>query len=437
MALILLERGASVSGSDCRDSALLQRLAAKGATVSIGHTAANVRGADLVVVSSAVPKDNPELLAARAAGIPVLNRAEFIGQMMVGHYGIAVAGTHGKTTTTAMLALILSHAGLSPSFMVGGVSRNLGTNARVGHGPHFIIEADEYDHMFWGLNPQLAVVTNVEMDHPDCYRDIEQVTAAFKGFLDRVVPGGYVVGNGDEWRVRTMLTEVATARVETYGLSEGRDWQAKDIQRNDSGGYSFFCWHNRVPFGRFDLQVPGIHNVLNALAAIAAVTEVGVSLKIIQDALLHFEGTSRRFEHKGTVAGVDVIDDYAHHPTEVRATLVAARVRYPGRRLWAVFQPHTFSRFKTLLEDFATAFESADHMIVTDIFAARETETLGAHASDLIRIMDHPDARYIAGFESVVDTLAGELRPGDVVITLGAGDCYQVGEALLKRLQNS
>ena len=435
IAQVLLERGCIVSGSDQNASPSTAQLIRQGAEVYIGHAAGHITGADLVVISSAIPEDNPEVLAARQHDIPVLKRSDFVGELMAGYYSIAIAGTHGKTTTTAMIAFILTEAGVSPSFIIGGPSRNLGTNARAGHGPYFVIEADEYDRMFLGIRPDLAVVTNVEMDHPDCFSCIEDVTDAFIAFLRRVPPDGHVIVNGDDRRLRDMLTEIEVQKVETFGLSRGSDWRATAVKRNDAGDHTFSVWHERTVLGPFELQIPGVHNVLNALAAIAATTEVGVNLNGIRDSLSRFEGTGRRFEHKGTESGTTVIDDYAHHPTEIRATLAAAHARYAGRTVWAIFQPHTYSRLKAFLHDFAESFDLADHVIVTDVFASRESDTMGVHAADVVEMMDHPDARYISGFDEVLDYLLKHLRSGDVCITLGAGDCYLLGERLLDKLR--
>ena len=439
IAQVLLERGCIVSGSDQVESPAVAQLRSQGVQIHIGHAASWIAGADIVAISSAIRDDNPEVVAARAQGIPVLKRSAFVGELMAGHYGIAVAGTHGKTTTTALIAFILSEAGLSPSFIIGGVSRNLGTNARAGSGPHFVIEADEYDRMFLGLSPDLAIVTNLEMDHPDCYSCIEELTDTFAAFLRRVPPNGHIIAGGDERRTREMLMELELQdrKVETYGFAPDADWRATEVEPNRVGGHTFSAWHERTALGPFELQVPGIHNVLNALAAIAAATEVGVGTSNIQDALARFAGTARRFEHKGTESGVIVIDDYAHHPTEIRATLAAAKVRYSGAAIWAMFQPHTYSRFRVLLPDFARSFALADHVIVTDIFASREHDSAGVHAQSIISMMDHPDAHYIPEFAEVVGYLAGHVRPGDVCITLGAGDGYLIGEQLLDALREN
>ncbi len=440
IAKVLLEEGYPVSGSDLRLSPLTEGLVAKGAVIHRGHAADNVVGAHLVVVSSAIPPDNPEVVAARRRGQSVMKRAEILGRMMAGRYGIAVAGTHGKTTTTAMIAFILVEAGYDPSFIVGGVVQNLGTNARAGQGPHFIVEADEYDRTFLGLSPRIAVVTNIEMDHPDCYQDLADMTEAFRKFLALVPDEGCIVGCEDATRVGELLKEIKETReskVITYGLGENADWRATDIRVRAVGGSHFAVWHEGQPLGDFSLQVPGLHNVLNALAAVAATSEAGVNLKGIKEALRRFQGTQRRFEHKGTAGGVVIIDDYAHHPTEIRATLAAARGRYPHQAIWAVFQPHTYSRTKALLDEFARSFGDADHVIVIEIYAAREYDDLGVSGEDIVRAMGrHPDARYIASLDEVADYLLRHLRPGDVLITLGAGDGYIIGEKVLATLKD-
>ena len=438
IARVLLARGHRVSGSDMRASAITDALVREGITVYIGHDAGHLPpDADLVIVSSAVPADNPEVVAAQQRGIPVVKRAEVLGAMMTGQAGIAVAGTHGKTTITALIALTLMRTGRDPTFIVGGVLQDLGTNARAGKGPYFVIEADEYDHTFLGLRPQIAVVTNIEMDHPDCYPNLESMVEAFRRFLALVPPDGCVVGCGDDQRVRWLLGELRRGRRITYGLGAGVDWRATDIRANPAGGSDFLVRHAGHDFGRFSIsiQLPGVHNVQNALAVLAVAHHLGLDQEAVRETLAEFQGTGRRFEYKGTVAGVMVIDDYAHHPTQIRATLAAARARFPRSAIWAVFQPHTYSRTKALLDEYAVSFGDADHVIVTAIYAAREHDTLGVSAADLVARMSHPDARLIADLGAATDYLAGHVRPGDVVITLGAGDGYLVGEGLLARLE--
>lgn len=435
IARVLLAQGCRVSGSDRRSSAITDALASEGVMVCIGHDASHLPSdTDLVIVSSAVAADNPEAVAARQRGIPVVKRAEVLGAMMAGKTGIAVAGTHGKTTITALIAFTLVRAGLDPTFIVGGVLQDLNTNARAGKGPYFVIEADEYDRTFLGLRPLVAVVTNIEMDHPDCYPDLPSMVEAFRSFLALIPRDGYVVGCGDDERVRRLLGELEGTQRITYGLGDEADWQAADIRSNRDGGSDFIARHKGGDVGRFSIRLPGIHNVQNALAVLAVAHHLGVDQEIAGGALAEFRGTGRRFELKGMAGGVTVIDDYAHHPTQIRATLAAARSRFPQSTIWAVFQPHTYSRTKGLLDEYAVSFSDADHVIVTAIYAAREYDTLGVSAADLVARMSHPDALHIAELDAVTEYLAAHIRPGDVVLTLGAGDGYLVGERLLARL---
>jgi len=439
IAKVLLEEGYRVSGSDLKLSPITDALAELGATIYEGHRPENVGDAQLVIVSSAIPPDNPEVVEARRRGIPVVKRDWMLGEMTRGRYTIAVAGSHGKTTITAMLAFVLTELGLDPSFIVGGILQNLGTNAKAGKGEYFVIEADEYDRAFLGLRPNIAVVTNIEMDHPDCYPRVEEMVEAFRKFVNLVPDGGCIVGCGDEGRVRELLEarnwKLEAGRVVTYGLRESVDWRAVDIRPNELGGNDFVALHDGRAVGEFSLQIPGLHNVQNALAAIAVAHRLGLDLKGVAETLRNFQGTKRRFEVKGEVKGVIVIDDYAHHPTQIRTTLRAARERYPNRTIWAVFQPHTYSRTKALLDDFAASFADADHVVVTDIYPAREFDTLGVSAAEIVAHMSHPDARYIADLDEVVAYLLPRLQPGDVLLTLGAGDGYKVGEGVLSKLK--
>ncbi|MGA9348883.1 MAG: UDP-N-acetylmuramate--L-alanine ligase [Anaerolineae bacterium] len=444
IAKVLLEEGHRVSGSDLKLSPITDGLARLGAKVYKGHRADNVDDADLVVVSSAVPADNPEVIAAREKGVPVVKRDWMLGRMMEGRFGIAVAGSHGKTTITAMIALVLTEAGLDPSFIVGGILENLGTNAKAGRGEHFVIEADEYDRTFLGLRPRIAVVTNIEMDHPDCYPELDDLVEAFRDFLHLVPANGCIIGCGDEKRVRGILgareqrskgAGEQGPSVVTYGLNEGVDWQAVDIRSNELGGSDFVALHEGQPVGKFALRIPGLHNVQNALAALAVSDYLGLDLTDVRETLKRFQGVRRRFEVKGGVNGIVIIDDYAHHPTQIRATLATARKCYPDREIWAVFQPHTYSRTKALLDEFAGSFADADHVVVTDIYPAREFNDLGVSAADIVTRMKHPDARYISGLNEAADHLLNHLKPGDVLITLGAGDGHKVGEDVWVRLE--
>jgi UDP-N-acetylmuramate--alanine ligase len=433
IAKVLLEEGHRVSGSDLKLSSITDALADMGATIYQGHRAENVGDADLVILSSAIPADNPEAAAARARGVPVVKRDWMLGHMMEGRFGIAVAGSHGKTTITAMIALSLAEAGLDPTFIVGGVLENLGTNAKAGRGEHFVVEADEYDHTFLGLRPRIAVVTNIEMDHPDCYPELGDLVKAFRQFVDLVPDQGCVIGCGDEERVRRVLAGEQGPDVVTYGLGEGVDWRAVDIRSNELEGSDFVALNEGQPVGEFTLRIPGLHNVQNALAVLTVAHRLGLELAGVREALRDFRGVQRRFELKGEVDGIVVIDDYAHHPTQIQTTLRAARERYPERTIWAVFQPHTYSRTKALLDEFAASFADADHVIVTDIYAAREFDDLGVSAADIVARMKHPDARHIPGLDEAADRLSDYLKSGHVLITLGAGDGYRVGEDVLAR----
>ncbi|MFQ6058905.1 MAG: UDP-N-acetylmuramate--L-alanine ligase [Anaerolineae bacterium] len=433
LARVLLERGHRVSGSDLKLSALTDKLAALGATVYEGHRSEQVAGAELVVISSAVPLDNPEVVEARRRGIPVLKRAEMLGRLMAEKYSIAVAGTHGKTTTSAMIALILERAGLDPTVLVGGELMDLGTNAKLGQGEYLVAEADEFDGSFLKAVPRLAVVTNIEADHLDYYGSLEAIVEAFGQFIALVPPDGYVVLCQDDPKVRDLGGTEGT--VVTYGLGQGAEWRATDLRLNGRGGYDFVVWHGEAQLGPFSLGVPGRHNVTNALAAIVVAWLLGLDVDQVRGTLARYRGTRRRFEVKGVVRGVTVVDDYAHHPTEIRATLAAARERYPGQALWVVFQPHTYSRTRFLLDDFARAFDQADHLVVTAIYAAREHDDLGISSADLVARMSHPHVRHIADLREAATYLAHRIRPGDVLLTLGAGDVWRVGEEVLAILR--
>lgn len=433
IARVLACWGYNVSGSDLQASAITRDLNALGVTTFIGHAPDQIVGAELVVISSAVPDHNPEVRAAREAGIPVIKRQQLLTDMMTDRQGVAVAGTHGKTTTSAMIATSLLRLGLDPTFIVGGIIAELGVNARAGDGPHFVIEADEYDRMFHGLAPQVAVVTNIEMDHPDCYRNLDEMREAFAVFLDHVPANGTVIACADSLELRRVLAarRQGAPRIWTYGYSGDADYVVGDVTSNVRGGVDFQVSRAGAHWGACSLTVPGRHNALNAAAVMLVGQAVGIELEPLSRALAEFTGVRRRFEIKGEAQGVLVIDDYAHHPTEIRATLAAARARYPGRRIWAVFQPHTYSRTEALLDDFAAAFDDADRVIITDIFAARSKEVATVSASDIVAHSRHAAMRHIAAQDQVVDLLKDQLTEGDVLITLGAGDGYLIGERWL------
>jgi UDP-N-acetylmuramate--alanine ligase len=438
IAWLLLEMGYAVSGSDRAESSFVRDLRSAGVEIGIGHHPENVAGADKVVRSSAVPDDDPEVTAARAAGIPVLKRADILAELMTGRTGVAVAGTHGKTTTTAMIAWMLHALKLDPSFIVGGVLKNLGVNARAGIGDVFVIEADEYDRMFLGLKPQIEVITNVEYDHPDCYPTPVDYQQAFAEFVRLLPDDGRLVACAEDSGARALIEEAVQMDkyVAAYGLRPmttdekiSMDVFANLYFVNDKGGYTF----SASVFGNpatVELQVPGKHNIHNALAALATAAFLGVPIEEAAWSLGQFLGTGRRFEVRGEAGGVTIVDDYAHHPTEIRATLSAARSRYPGRRICAVWQPHTYSRTRTLFQEFSHSFDDADEVIVTEIFAAREPRQEFS-ASQVVQVMSHKAVQFIAELSEVSNYLISHLRPGDVLLVLSAGDADQIGTEVL------
>ena len=442
IARVLLGRGFVVSGSDANQNQLTDGLKAEGATIFVGHEASHIEGADLLVISSAIPATNPEVEAAYKANIPVLKRSDFLGQLMANKIGIAIAGSHGKTSTTGMVSHILIAAELDPTVVVGGVLPSLGTNGRFGEGDYFVIEADEYDHMFLGLRPEVAIITNLEHDHPDIYPTKEAYESAFRQFVALLPDGGRLIVCRDDSGVEKMLRHLKQPDLEitTYGIADDDqsippDYQALDLRPNQLGGSDFLVETEGEILGLMRLRVPGEHNVLNALAAIIAALDVGVDFFHIQKALADFGGIGRRFQLIGEAGNVAIIDDYAHHPTEIRVTLAAAKQRYAGRRVWAVWQPHTYSRTKLLQDEFAAAFSDADRVIGLDIFPSRETDTLGMETAVILNKMSHPNAQHIPTREDAANYILDRIRPGDVVLTLGAGDGNAVGQWVLEGLQ--
>jgi UDP-N-acetylmuramate--alanine ligase len=436
IARLLLESGYTVSGSDRVLSPLANELAQAGARVFGGHRAENIAGANLVVRSSAVPDDNPEVVAARAAGIAVLKRADFLGHLMSTQTGIAIAGTHGKTSTTAMTAWVLSSLGLDPSYIIGGVSKNLGNNAHAGRGRFFVIEADEYDRMFLGLAPSWILLTHLEHDHPDCYPTLSEYRQAFVDFVGRLLPGGGLLTCLDHPETAAMLERVpAGCRAWTYGLAPAADYAAHDLAPNPQGGMSFSLVYQGAPLVQIALKVPGLHNVRNALAVLGLAHQLKLPLEPVATALAQFESTGRRFDLLGEAGGVAVYNDYAHHPTEIRTTLAAARLRYPDRRIWAVWQPHTYSRTQTLFDEFTRSFEDADRVIVTEIYASREVDN-GFSAARVVAAMPHPAVYFAPTHPDAVKYLLADLRAGDVVLVLSAGDADQISQQVLDGLHS-
>ncbi|MCC6612246.1 MAG: UDP-N-acetylmuramate--L-alanine ligase [Anaerolineae bacterium] len=438
IARVLIQKGYRVSGSDRADNEFTQSLAQMGATIFIGHDASNVAGADLLLVTSAVPTTHVEITAARAAAIPVFKRADLMAQIMAGQSAIAVAGVHGKTTTTSMIAHILIKTERDPSYIIGGVLRTSGVNAAFGHGPVFVIEADEYDHMFLGLRPQVAVIGNVEWDHPDFFPTPDAMIGAFVRFAALVPPDGRLIVCADDDGARKLGEGRAAAGIPVsyYGIDHPRvNWRAVDIDIQPEVTH-FAVERDGERLGEVHLRVPGRHNVLDALAALTATDTQGIPFADAAAALASFEGAGRRFDVREEVNGIVVIDDYAHHPTAIRATLAAARARYPGRELWAIWQPHTFSRTLALLEDYARAFADADHVLVTDIYAAREQPLADVSGVTTAHAIAHVDARHIAPFEAAVDLLVDEVKSPAVILIMSAGDAPQIGIEYLRRLHN-
>ncbi len=434
---ILLARGHTVTGSDLESSRYTERLREHGATIHRGHAAANLGHPDLVVATAAASEDNPELQIARERGIAVIARAEMVQRLIAERQLLAVAGTHGKTTTTALLALMAVRGGLDPLVLVGGDARDLGGNARDGDGDFAVIEADEYAEAFLQYAPHIALVTNVEADHLDYYGTEERLRGAFRTFAERIVPGGTLIVCADDGGSAALGEErrAAGARVERYAVDTEAEWRAVQLRANDRGGFDFTATLDGHELGRLSLGAPGRYNVANALGALAAAMRAGVDFNRAAQAVQEFSGTARRFDLVGEVAGITLMDDYAHHPTEVRATLSAARQRFPGRRLVACFQPHTYSRSAYLLAGFRDCFHGLDALYLLRTFAARETPDAGLDARGLAAEIGDPPAVYLDSFEEAVERIVGDLRDGDVCFTIGAGDVTELGPMLRERLE--
>ena len=436
IAEVLLTLGYRVTGSDARRSETVERLERLGAKVYVGHAAAQVEGAHVVVSSSAVARDNVEIAAARQRGVPVIARAEMLAELMRLKYGIAIAGTHGKTTTTSMVAAVLGAGGFDPTVVVGGRVHGLGTNARLGQGEFLVAEADESDGSFLKLTPTIAVVTTVDAEHLDHYPDLDAIVAAFLAFANKVPFYGAVVVCLDDPNLQRMIPRMMDKRVVTYGLEAGADVTARRLQFAEMRS-TFEVVHRGTSLGTMNLQIPGRHNVLNALAATAVALDLEMPFPKIQTALAGFAGVQRRFQVRGTARDVLVVDDYGHHPAEIRATLAAAKAGF-DRRVITVFQPHRYSRTQHLRDDFLTAFYQSDVLIVMDIYAAGEAPIPGVHARDLadgIAAHGHREVLYLGSDRAaIIDYLCESTRAGDLVLTLGAGDVGQLGGELLQRL---
>ena len=434
IAVVLHESGAVVTGSDRSESEYTMDLRSRGIRVTVPQKAENITDPDMVFYSSAIHDDNPELAEARNRGIPTLKRREFLSMMLAGRKTIAIAGSHGKSTTTAMFVRIFTALGLEPGFIIGSKMKDLKRNASAGRSDWFIIEADEYDNMFLGLDPYAAVLTKVEYDHPDCFPTEEKYLNAFEQFVGKTYPDGIVLLNGDDEKQSCIPLPEYTG-VRRYGLGENCDYRGKELHVGISGCYTFeFCAGERSI--SVSLQIPGRHNVYNALAVLSVCAYYDLDIERAAEAVSEFHGIERRFEMTGEWNGITLIDDYAHHPTEIKATLKAAREYFPHRRIWAVWQPHTYSRTKALLKEFSESFEKADEVIITDIFAARESFS-GFGIDDVMKSVRHPALNHRGTNREVAELLAANLKKGDVVVTLSAGDANQAAPMALEMLKNA
>jgi UDP-N-acetylmuramate--alanine ligase len=438
LAAALLDLGAFVSGSDAVESEATRELEKRGARVSIGHSAANLGDATWVVLTGAVPADNPELMGAQERGLPIIKRAALLGQLMDMRRGVAVAGTHGKTTTSAMIAWVLAKARRDPSYMVGGNIRGLGQGGHWGSGLELVAEADEYDRSFLHLRPEVAIITNIENDHLDYYGSAEAIYSAFREFAMNVRQDGLLILCADDPGASRLADELmvgaASFRLQLYGRDERAQWRPTSEKPNDKGGTTYRAARDGRSVAGVALQLPGAHVVLNSLAALAACVELGIEPQEGARWLSQYEGAERRFEVKGEAGGVTVVDDYAHHPTEIAATLKAARQRYPDRRLAVLFQPHTYTRTHDFLDDFARVLSQADEVVVSEIYASRERDTLGMSSRLIVEKMAGKGV-FARDLKETAQLVLDKLKPGDVLLTLGAGDVWKAGEEVLSALR--
>ena len=434
LAEILLGKGFRISGSDNNASALTERLEKAGAVIRIGQSADNISpDTDLVVYTAAIHPDNPEFVAAKKQGIPMLSRAQLLGQIMQNYdLPINIAGTHGKTTTTSMCTHVLMRAGLDPTVTLGGILPSIGGNIRVGGTKYFVAEACEYTNSFLSFFPKIELILNVDADHLDFFKDLDDIASSFHRFAALLPEDGTLIINRDTAKYDVVTDHLACGII-TYSLNGDADYTAEDVHFNENGCASFVCLERGKPIGNFRLCIPGMHSVSNSLAVIALSRKLGLSPEIIAQGIADFHGADRRFERKGTAFGATIIDDYAHHPTEIRAVITAAR-QMPHKKLWVVFQPHTYTRTKALLPDFADALSLADHIVLSDIYAAREVNTVGISSEDLRAEIEKrgTKADYFSSFEEILEFLKTQLKEGDLLITMGAGNIVDVGEDLLR-----
>ncbi len=437
LAEVMLRSGFNVTGSDLNDSSIIDRLRSSGAQVFLSHEPSNVESSDLVVYTAAVKNDNPEIIRAKELHIPIVDRAEFLGTIMKKYgYGIAIAGCHGKTTTTSLASIIFKNAQLDPTILIGGELEAIGGNVRVGNTKYFITEACEYVESFLKFHPYVAAILNIEEDHLDYFKDINHILSAFEKFVRLIPRDGCLIVCADNQN-SVDVSHKADCNILTYGIDNNADFMAKNITFNEKGHPSFDVVRRGELLGRFGLSVPGLHNVLNSLAAIVIAVNAGISISVIRDSLLEYHGTNRRFDIKGIGNNITVIDDYAHHPTEIKATLDAAK-QYPHNKIWCIFQPHTYSRTKTLFSDFAASFYGADKVIIPDIYSAsREKNNGDIHSTDLVEEINKNsnNAIYKNNFDEIADMIAKESEPGDLVFTMGAGDVYKLAPEILNRIK--
>lgn len=433
LAEILMGEGFTVSGSDAKESPLTKSLEEKGAKIFYGQRASNIMDTtEAVVYTAAIHPDNPEFAKAKEKNLPMLTRAQLLGQIMRNYdTPIAISGTHGKTTTTSMVSHILLEGKCDPTISVGGILPAIGGNIRVGESETFVTEACEYTNSFLSFFPKISIILNIDADHLDFFKDLDDIRHSFRRFADLLPSDGTLIINADIPDYQEITKELP-CRVVTYGLEQKADYQAKDITFDKYGHASFTVYKNGRKTGSYYLRVPGMHNVSNALASIALGHLLGLTEEVIIKGLGSFTGTDRRFQYKGEVAGVTVIDDYAHHPTEIEATLHAAG-NYPHQKIWCVFQPHTYTRTKALLPEFAKALTLADHVVLADIYAARETDTLGISSEDLQKCIQElgTPCEYFPTFDEIENFLLENCSRGDLLITMGAGDVVNIGEHLL------
>ncbi len=436
IAELLLNLGYKVSGSDLSSSDLTRRLQSIGGVIYEGHAAKQIKGADVVVTSAAIVPDNPEIIAAAQASIPVIPRAEMLAELMRLKYSVAIAGAHGKTSTTSLVAAVLDEGGLDPTVVIGGKLKSIGINALLGEGDFIVAEADESDGSFLKMSPTIAVVTNIDREHLDFYKDLDHIKEVFLSFIDRIPFYGLAILCLDDEPIQDIIPKIKK-RFTTYGVSSQADIQAKNIESKGLKS-RFTVKHLGEHLGEISLNLPGIHNVYNALASIAVGLELGIDFEVIKSALEIVQGVQRRLEIKGIARDITVVDDYGHHPTEIKFTLQAAKESWPDRRIVVVFQPHRYSRTEALFDDFTRSFYQSDMLVVLPIYAASEKAIKGVDSQSLfeeIRAHGHKDVVFMPSFKTAVSHLKQTLTAGDILLTLGAGDVYKLGETLLKELK--